>query len=142
MSLTRLVPEPYVSDIARSLEFYTGIFGFSIVYQWTEERFAYLARSGAKLMLEQPTRSDRTFLAAPLTHPRGIGINLQIAVTGVEALCKRCQDAGLNVLLPLEERWYRRGDTELGNRQFVVADQDGYLLRFAEDLGQRELITP
>lgn len=93
----------------------------------------------AELMLEQPTRSSRTFLAAPLTHPRGIGINLQIAATDVEALCKRCQDAGLNVLLSLEERWYRRGDTELGNRQFVVADPDGYLLRFAEDLGQREL---
>ena len=29
-----------------------------------------------------------------------------------------------------EESWYRRGSEENGNRQFVVADPDGYLLRF------------
>lgn len=94
---------------------------------------------GAELMLEQPTRSDRIFLAAPLTHPRGIGINLQIAVTDVEAIGKRCEDPGPNVFLSLEEHWYRRSDTGLCNRQFVVADLDDYLLRFAKDLGQREL---
>ncbi|HEY0476960.1 MAG TPA: hypothetical protein VGD37_05520 [Kofleriaceae bacterium] len=37
----------------------------------------------------------------------------------------------------MEERWYRRNDHEVGNRQFVVADPDGYLLRFFGDLGQR-----
>lgn len=41
--------------------------------------------------------------------------------------------------IPFEDRWYREGDTELGNRQFVVADPDGYLLRFFTDLGQRPL---
>ena len=39
--------------------------------------------------------------------------------------------------MPLEERWYRREDEELGNRQFVVADPDGYLLRFFTNLGTR-----
>ena len=35
------------------------------------------------------------------------------------------------------ERWYRKNGAEVGNRQFVVADPDGYLLRFFEDLGSR-----
>ena len=45
--------------------------------------------------------------------------------------------AGSTVHLPLEDKWYRRDDMLLGNRQFVVADADGYLLRFFEDLGSR-----
>jgi len=48
MSLKRLVPEPYLSDIATSLEIHTGVFGFSIAYQRTEERFAYLASGGCR----------------------------------------------------------------------------------------------
>lgn len=39
----------------------------------------------------------------------------------------------------MEERWYRVNEQETGNRQFVVADPDGYLLRFFEDLGLRPL---
>ena len=37
--------------------------------------------------------------------------------------------------LPLEERWYRAGAGQIGQRQFVVADPDGYLLRFVRLLG-------
>jgi hypothetical protein len=32
---------------------------------------------------------------------------------------------------------YRVGDKETGNKQFLVQDPDGYLLRFFEDLGLR-----
>ena len=38
---------------------------------------------------------------------------------------------------PEEERWYRKRDEEVGNRQFVVVDPDGYLLRFFTSLGRR-----
>ena len=41
------------------------------------------------------------------------------------------------VLIPLEERWYRQQQTENGNRQFVVVDPDRYLLRFYTYLGKR-----
>jgi len=33
------------------------------------------------------------------------------------------------------ERWYRRDNTAVGQRQFLVMDPDGYLLRFAQSLG-------
>jgi hypothetical protein len=35
----------------------------------------------------------------------------------------------------VEEKWYRVNDQETGNKQFLVQDPDGYLLRFFEDLG-------
>jgi hypothetical protein len=37
----------------------------------------------------------------------------------------------------IEEKWYRANDVELGNRQFIILDPDGYMLRFFQDLGER-----
>ncbi len=131
----KLVPELTCADVARSLRFYTEVLGFTVVYARPEERFAYLDRGGAQLMLEQPTA--RVFLAAELIHPYGRGINLQIEVADVDALHERVLSAGLPLFLPMEEKWYRRDEKLLGNRQFVVQDPDGYLLRFFQDLGAR-----
>ncbi|WP_244876994.1 VOC family protein [Acidocella facilis] len=39
-----------------------------------------------------------------------------------------------------EEAWYRAGEVEVGQRQFLVMDPDGYLLRLAEDIGERPAI--
>jgi catechol 2,3-dioxygenase-like lactoylglutathione lyase family enzyme len=107
----RLVPELICSDIANSLDFYVRVLGFAIVHQRPEERFAYLDREGAELMLEQPT--SRRLAAGELEPPYGRGINLQIEVANVDALYEAVQRAGAQVFLPLEERWYRRRDGEL-----------------------------
>lgn len=135
-----LVPELVCSDIDRSLRFYRDVLGFSLRYARPEERFAYLEREGAELMLEQPT--GRAFLAAEPAFPFGRGMNLQIAVSTVDALHAAVLAAGADVFLPLEESWYRRGAEEAGNRQFVVMDPDGYLLRFFQDLGARPAAAP
>ena len=135
MPFAKLVPELCCSDFERSLRFYTEVLGFSVLYARPEERFAYLDREGAQLMIEQPT--GRALVAGELTYPYGRGINLQIEVADVEALYARVSAAGASLLLTLEDKWYRREQTLLGNRQFVVQDPDGYLLRFFRDLGQR-----
>jgi catechol 2,3-dioxygenase-like lactoylglutathione lyase family enzyme len=134
-----LVPELYVSDIDRSRRFYTGVLGFAVLYDRPEERFAYLMRDGAALMLEQPDDPGRTWLAGPLEHPYGRGVNFQIEVADLGPLYAAVLAAQAPLLLPLEECWYRRGDAQLGQRQFVVQDPDGYLLRFCQDLGSRPL---
>jgi len=131
----RLVPELCCSDFDRSLRFYTEVLGFRVLYARPEERFAYLEREGAELMIEQPTA--RAFVAGKLSYPYGRGMNLQIEVSDVESLYERARASGSKLYLELEERWYRRDDVLLGNRQFVVPDPDGYLLRFFEDIGQR-----
>jgi len=40
-----------------------------------------------------------------------------------------------------KEAWYRRGDVLVGERQILVMDPDGYLLRFQQSLGVKT-ITP
>lgn len=47
--------------------------------------------------------------------------------------------SGAEIFLPLEEKWYRLNEIEVGNRQFIVLDPDGYMLRFEQDLGNRPL---
>ncbi|MDT8264324.1 VOC family protein, partial [Roseomonas sp. DSM 102946] len=63
--------------------------------------------------------------------------NLQIEIPDVDTLHDRVLASDLGIVIPLEERWYRQDDTEAGNRQFVLADPDGYLLRFFTGLGRR-----
>lgn len=137
MTSQAIVPELYVSDLTRSLAFYVGVIGFRVRYARPEERFVYLELDGAELMLEQPTLSERTFLAGELVFPYGRGMNLSVPVPDADAVYGRVKQANASILLPLEERWYQQNSQEAGNRQFVVADPDGYLLRLVQSLGYR-----
>jgi catechol 2,3-dioxygenase-like lactoylglutathione lyase family enzyme len=132
MSDARLVPELQVSDFAASLDFYTRIIGFAVLYDRPAEKFAYLDLDGAALMIEQETDF---WLTAPRERPYGRGINLQIEVAELEGIVARLGAAGVPLFRPVEEAWYRAGDLFSGNRQFLVQDPDGYLLRFFQDLG-------
>ncbi|RAN41086.1 VOC family protein [Hyphomonas sp. GM-8P] len=125
-----LVPELYVRDLDRSLDFYCGVLGFHIVYQRSGERFAYIERNGAELMLEEPV--GRVWLAGPLEPPYGRGVNFQIEVADAAALREAALAAGAPLVMDLEEKTYLRDDEPIRVRQCVVQDPDGYLLRFSE----------
>ena len=137
MARPSLIPELDVSDLPRSLDFYVGLVGFRIVFERPEERFVYLALNDAHIMLEEAAGPGRRFTTGRLEHPYGRGVNFQIRVDDAALLHARIVDAGVVPYIPLEERWYRRDRIETGLRQFVVADPDGYLMRFYTDLGQR-----
>jgi catechol 2,3-dioxygenase-like lactoylglutathione lyase family enzyme len=141
MSHPKIVPEFYCSDFSRSLHFYVEVLGFAVRYGRPEERFAYLDLDGAELMIEQTVDLPRTFLAGAVEYPFGRGVHLQIEVENADELHERVLAAGIPLFLPLEERWYRIDKEESGNRQFVVMDPDGYLLRFWHDLGKRKVKT-
>jgi catechol 2,3-dioxygenase-like lactoylglutathione lyase family enzyme len=131
MRARALIPELQVTDLAKSLAFYTHVLGFAVAYSRPEERFAMLEREDAALMLEQAGGPGRRITATPLERPFGRGINFQILVSDADALAATVQAAGHPLLIALEERSYRVGDGHVVQRQFVVADPDGYLLRFA-----------
>lgn len=139
MKMNRLIPEFDVADLERSLAFYRHVVGAEVLYGRPEERFAFLNLEGAQFMLEEAAGPGRRFRTAPLEYPYGRGVNFQIQVEEVDALYERCRHSDCSIVIPLEEQWYRKDDVELGNRQFVVADPDGFLLRFFKDLGARNL---
>jgi len=134
MSKLALVPELTCSNFSRSLKFYTEILGFSIRYARLDENFAYLEREGSELMIEEATNSERMFVVGKLEYPYGRGMNLQIIVSDVNALYSKVQTAECDIFLLIEDKWYETGDTKVGQRQFIVIDPDGYLLRFAQYL--------
>ncbi|MFI6742389.1 bleomycin resistance protein [Nonomuraea sp. NPDC050451] len=134
--MSRLVPELICSDLQASLAFY-HLLGFKIRYERPQERFAYLERDGADLMLEQPLSRDRLYPRTALDHPYGRGINLTVEVDDVDQIHTTLLAAGYEMWLPLEERWYERSVDAVGVRQFAVQDPDGYLLRISQQVGTR-----
>ena len=132
----RLTPELDVTDLATSIAFY-GLLGFHVAYERADEGFAYLASSGAALMLQVASGPGRRFRTAPLERPFGRGVNLQLELDDVDTVYRKIIDAGHEIVVALGERWYRVEAQQAGNRQFVVADPDGYLVRPFASLGTR-----
>ncbi|MCJ2044306.1 VOC family protein [Methylobacterium sp. J-078] len=131
-----LVPELDVCDLARSLAFWCDGLGFARAYERPENGFAYLEREGAQVVLNA---INGNWVTAPPTPPFGRGINLQIAVRSTAPILARLVTLEWPLFRPLHEACYRVGEAEVGCRQFLVQDPDGYLLRSRESLGLRPL---
>ncbi|MFD1883669.1 bleomycin resistance protein [Paracoccus pacificus] len=136
-----MIPELNVTDFAASKRFYCDLLGWQVVYDRPEEDFAMLSLGDIRLMIDG-LRVGRNFdkTLTPTDRPFGRGMNLEIEVPALAPLLKALHAAGYPLYLPVEEKWYRAGDDEVGQRQFIVADPDGYLLRFAETLGRRPAV--
>lgn len=131
-----LVPELLVGDLDRSLTFWRDVCGFEVLYSRPEERFAYIALGVAHLMLEQ-FGVGRNWITAPLESPLGRGINFQINVPDTRLLSAALANAGIDLMMQPEMKWYRIGNEEAGVEQFLVSDPDGYLIRFQSSRGRR-----
>jgi catechol 2,3-dioxygenase-like lactoylglutathione lyase family enzyme len=134
---TSLIPELQVLDFNKSLDFYTRLAGFETLYDRPENDFAMLGINGARLMIEGLSNKNRSWTVGELERPFGRGINLQIEVQDVQGLYENFKKAQYPIFLEMEEKWYRVADKETGNKQFLIQDPDGYLLRFFEDMGIR-----
>lgn len=143
---TPLTPELCCSNLKTSLSFYLEVLGFNVQYQREEDGFAMLQRQGARVMLDEipdnpVNEMKRTWISGALEVPFGRGINLEIKTDKIDELYVQVQQSKAHIFLPIEERWYRADDKELGVRQFIVLDpDDGYMLRFSQDIGIRNII--
>jgi hypothetical protein len=55
----------------------------------------------------------------------------------VDALVAKLNEARVPLQKEVENCWYRDNDILRGQRNFLVLDPDGYLLRFAQKLGTK-----
>jgi catechol 2,3-dioxygenase-like lactoylglutathione lyase family enzyme len=127
----RLVPELAVLDLATSLRFWCDLLGFEIAYQRPENGFVYLEREGAQVMLEL---SHGGWDTSELVRPLGRGVNFMIYVKQLDPLLDALAAAELPLFRRPKESRYRMGEREIVQREFLVQDPDGYLLRFAQKL--------
>lgn len=135
MKFNKLIPELSITNLENSLKFYKTL-GFKIEYERPENKFAFLSFGEIQIMIQELTDNDKWDIA-PLSYPFGNGINFQLEVDNVELIYNNLKSSGYKIAFEIEENWYRQDDKLLGNKEFLVQDPDGYLLRFSEDMGER-----
>jgi lactoylglutathione lyase len=104
----------------------------------------YMSFFGSELMIEEDRPRSETsalWIIGPLDYPRGRGLNISIDCPSTSQLVDRLAKASIPLRKPEEECWYRDEDILHGQRNFLVQDPDGYLLRLAENLGDKPIAS-
>ena len=131
------IPELSVTNLERSLNFYKLI-GFKLQYARPENKFVFISLGQIQFMLQEISSNDKWNIA-PLTYPFGNGINFQLEVDNIDKIYNILKQTNYKIAFDIEENWYRQDNKLLGNKEFLVQDPDGYLLRFSEDLGEKDI---
>ena len=131
------LPELSVVNLEKSLKFYKTA-GFKIEYERPENKFAFISLDEIQFMLQE-IRENEKWELAPLTYPLGNGINFQLDIKNVDTIYNNFKNNNYKIAFEIEENWYRQDEKLLGCREFLIQDPDGYLLRFSEDLGEKEV---
>ncbi|UHJ63249.1 bleomycin resistance protein [Vibrio furnissii] len=130
-----MVPELSVSNFEESLNFYQNLLGFKIRNQRSNPEFAYLENENVQIMLEQI--HDTGWSTGELEYPLGRGVNFQMELTDISPILERLNAANVVLYREPKESWYDEGNVLSGQREFLVQDPDGYLLRFTQYLGEK-----
>lgn len=137
MYFNKIIPEMSVSNLQNSIKFYKTL-GFKIEYERTEDKFVFLSLNEIQFMLQEISENGK-WNVAPLVHPFGNGINFQLEVDNIQKIYDSLKQNNYKIAYEIEENWYRQDNKLLGNKEFLVQDPDGYLLRFSEDLGEKSI---
>ena len=129
MKFNVIIPELTVEDIERTKDFYIGILQFKIEYERPEDKFVFLSLEDIQMMFEQ---ENSHWSVGKLEHPYGRGINFEMTVSDVEGLYERVLDSGVKPFREMKISHYRNGDKDIVQKEFLVQDPDGYLLRFTD----------
>ncbi len=126
MPFNRLIPELSVTDWEVSKQFYQTL-GFQIMYERVEDRFCFLELEGNQIMIEQINDHWNT---AKLEYPFGRGINISMAIDDIDTFYKKVKTANIKIFKELMINQYQVKDTVYEDKEFLIQDPDGYLLRF------------
>lgn len=137
LEFNKNIPELSVTNLENSLKFYKTA-GFKLEYDRPENKFAFISLGEIQFMLQEFYITDKWNIA-PITYPFDNGINFQLEVDNIRQIYSNLKNANYEITFDIEENWYRQDNKLLGNKEFLVQDPDGYLLRFSEDLGEREV---
>ena len=129
MKFNSLIPELVVTDIERTKRFYLEVLQFKIEYERQEDKFIFISFEDNQMMFEQ---DNGNWNVGELEYPYGRGINFEMTVSDVESLYKRILDFGIKPFRRMDVSRYRNADEDIVQKEFLVQDPDGYLLRFTD----------
>ncbi|AVF48675.1 glyoxalase [Elizabethkingia anophelis] len=138
IKFNRLIPELLVSSIEASKVFYVEQLGFTIEYERREDDFALISYEGSQFMLEQDHAT--AWITGELGSIRGRGINFQIEVDCLDTVIAKIETNDLPYFRKPKEQWYRINTIEEDVKELLIQDPDGYLLRFQQYLGERDIL--
>lgn len=129
MKFNALVPELSVSDINKSKDFYINILGFDLEYERVGDKFAFLSYGEAQIMIEEINGHWNT---GELKYPLGRGINFQIVTDDIYKIANSLKSNNINLFRDVMESKYECGCEIILEKEILVQDPDGYLLRFSQ----------
>ena len=121
-----LIPELSVSNIELSKKFYLDL-GFEVKYERKENKFCFLQLEKNQIMIEEQNDNWNT---GKMEYPYGRGINISMVVSNVENMYTKLKEKNIEFFKKLEIHDYRINDEISFDKEFLIQDPDGYLLRF------------
>ena len=135
LEFSKNIPELSVTNLKNSLNFYKTA-GFKVEYDRPENKFAFISLDEIQFMLQEIANNDK-WDVSPLSYPFGNGINFQLEVENLDEIYNSFKNSNYKITFDIQENWYRQDDKMLGNKEFLIQDPDGYLLRFTQDLVEK-----
>lgn len=126
LKFNSLIPELRVSNIEKSKEFYLKL-GFIVEYERKEDKFYFLQLEKNQIMIEEDLEEWKT---GELEYPFGRGINLSMEVSNVDELYQKVKEEKITIFDKLKSKKYKVGNEISYDKEFLIQDPDGYLLRF------------
>lgn len=127
MRFNSLIPELSVANIEKAKNFYLDILGFSLECERVEDKFAFLSLEGSQIMLEEVNGYWSTGI---LEYPFGRGVNFQIEVSNIDEIKDNLEKNSIKLFRDITESKYECNGEIIIQKEFLVQDLDGYLLRF------------
>lgn len=134
MKWNQMIPEFDVFSLDETLHFYVDLIGFKVVYDRPEDKFAFLEFEDVQIMVQEIDPDSSKWDTGTLDYPLGRGINFQIDVKNIDQIYNKLKEADYKIFVEMEDHFYRKDDEMLGEREFLVQDPNGFLLRFAQDI--------
>lgn len=129
MKFNKLIPELSVSNINRSRDFYLQL-GFEIKYERENDKFIFIELNGSQIMLQENNNNWNT---GNLEFPYGRGVNFSIEVKDVSALYEYLMKRKYPLFSELMTNEYVVDGKKYIEKEFLIQDPDGYLLRFTQE---------
>ncbi|MGL5066921.1 MAG: bleomycin resistance protein [Sarcina sp.] len=128
MKFNSLIPELSVMDIEKSKEFYIDILGFKLEYERVEDKFAFLSLGDVQIMIEEVNGYWDT---GKLEYPFGRGVNFQIKVDNIQEIRDNLVENNIELFRDITISEYECDGEVILQKEFLVQDINGYLLRFS-----------
>lgn len=126
MKFNSLIPELSVTNIEKSKEFYLNL-GFKIMYERKEDKFCFLYLEDNQIMIEE---INDNWNVGEMKYPFGNGINISMTVSDIDSFYESIISKKIVLFRKIKTSKYRVDDIIYEDKEFLLQDPDGYLLRF------------